>query len=151
MADPVSKAQLDPNFEVRLRDLQKHAAAEHDARTSGDGQVRWDRPGSYAGDLFDLKSMHEPFSRERANSDYLAAVTDPENPGTVGDVIATTTMIDYLAVMERAFRMRHTMRRPRAVALMLGRKRGLGGERGPFIQAGVEYVRSLLKQAKQKG
>lgn len=148
MADPVSKAQIDPNFEKRVRDLQRAAQAEYDGR-SGTGQVQWLRPTGLTGGLFDLEGLHVPFNRDAANKDYLEAVKNPDQPGTTGDVVATTTMIDSLAAMERAYRSRHTLRRPRAMALMLGRKRGHGNERGAVTQGFLEYVRSLMRQAKQ--
>lgn len=142
---------MDPNFEKRLRDLQQAAKAEYEGQSSGAGTTHWFRPQEWTGDVFKLEALHEPFDRKKANEDYQKAVKDPEAPGTTGDVVATTTMIDYLAAMEAAFRVRHTMRRPRAMAHMLGRKRGHGSEKGPLIQCGVEYLRGVLKQSKQQG
>lgn len=139
---------MDPNFEKRLRDLQLHAAQEYAARGEG-GQVQWFRPGGWDGDLTDLEGMGEPFSRAQSNQGCVDAIKDPKQPGTTGDVVAATTMIDYLATMERAFRVRHTFRRCRATALMLGRVRGHGSDNGSFIQTGVEYVRAIIRQAKE--
>lgn len=147
MADPVSKADIDPVFEKRLRDIQQAAAAEHDQRSVG-GQVLWDRPTGWAGVLTDFQAMHTAFARDKANADYLEATKDPKHPGTTGDIAATTTMIDYLATLERAFKVRHTLRRPRAMAHTLARKYGHGHQHGPLIQSVLEHVRRTLRQAK---
>src|SRR4051812_37526995 len=113
---PHSTVSMDPNFEKRLRDLQQHAQEEYDERSVG-GQVKWFRPEGWSGDLTDLEAMSEPFSREKSNQGCVDALKDPKKPGTTGDVVAATTMIDYLATLERAFRVRHTFRRCRATAL----------------------------------
>lgn len=147
MAKPSSKASMDPTFEKQVRKLKTAAKAEHDAGVVGE-QVKWFRPENWAGNPLDLDALSDPFDRTKANQDYTDAVSDAANPGVNGDVVATTTMIDYLGVMERAFRTRHTLRRCRATAHALGRKRGQGDDRGPFVQLGIEYIRSVLKQAK---
>lgn len=146
-AKPSAKADMDPKFEKRLRQLKDDAKEEYNKRKVGE-QVKWFRPPEWEGDLFDFEGMSEPFNREKANDDYVKAVENAEAPGTTGDIIVTTTMIDELAMMEAAFRSRHTMRRPRAVAHMLARKRGQGDDKGPFIQLGIEYVRGLLEQSR---
>lgn len=146
MATPVSKADMDPNFEKRLRDMKEAAKKEYNQRKKGQ-QVKWLRPENWAGDVTDPETFKEPFERTKANDDFEAAIKDAKSPGTVGDLIATTTMIDYLSVMERAFRSRHLLQRPRAMAHALGRKKGHGAQTGPFIQ-GIEYLRTILKQAK---
>lgn len=147
MADPSSKANMDPNYEGRLRDLAKHAKEAADALRTG-GQVKWFRPEQWSGEVFDLDAYTEPFNRNRANDDFVAAVRDPKAPGTTGDLVATTTMIDQLACMERAFRNRHTMRRPRAFAHALSRLAGLGNDSGPLILSNIDYVSEVLKEAK---
>lgn len=148
MADitPQSVASMDPNFELRYRDLSAASAQEYLARSQGN-QVRWARPLGFNASLFDVEAMSTPFDRSVSNAAYAQSVSNPAQPGTSGDIVATTTMIDQLANMERAFRARF-MRRPRAMALALGRKSGQGDQLGPFIQNGVEYLRSVLVQAK---
>lgn len=145
-ATPKSKADVDPNFEKRIRDVKNHAAAEAESQDTGQ-QTKWFRPQGWDGNVFDTEGMATAYSREAANQSFLEAVKDPENPGTTGDVVATLTMISTLAGMERAARLRH-MRRPRAIAHMLGRKAGHGDDRGPLVQCNLEYVRGTLKQGK---
>jgi hypothetical protein len=138
---------MDPNFEKRIRDLQQAAANEYTARSLGN-QVPWFRPVGWNGEVFDVEGISPSFSRSASNGDYLNAVQDPTAPGTTGDVVATTTMLDTLACMERAFRVRQGSRRCRATAQMLGRKRGQGDGLGPLVQNYLEYVRHVLAEAK---
>lgn len=149
MAKATSKADMDPVFQDRVRELQENSKEEYEKRKSGQ-QVKWFRPGDWDGNLLSFQAIETPFKRDRANRDFVRAVENAKSPGTTGDLVATTTMIDYLAIMERAFRMRVTMRRPRAVAHMLARKRGHGNDKGVFVQNALEYVRSVLEAAKAK-
>ena len=66
-------------------------------------------------------------------------------------MVVTTTQIDYLAIMERAFRARHTMSRPRAMLHAMGRKAGHGSNTGPLVRGVLEHVRGLVKQSKGGG
>lgn len=148
MADPASKLEMDPNYEKQLRALKDAAKDEYEGRKTG-SQAKWFRPPGWGGDVFDYEALSTPFSRDKANDGVVDAMKDPKSPGTTGDVVAGTVMIDRLACLERAFRARTTLRRCRAVAHTLARKKGQGDDRGPFIQLGVEYVRSVMKQAKK--
>jgi hypothetical protein len=139
---------MDPNFEHLMRDLMTHAQKEREARTNGQ-QVKWFRPQDYTADLFDIQGMEQPFKRDQANQECVQSISDPQSPGVAGDVVAAVTMIEELSVFERAFRTRHSLRRPRATALMLGRKKGHGSEQGVFLNNGVEYLRGLFRQASQ--
>ena len=138
---------MDPNFEKQLRALKDHAKNEYAARSVG-GQVRWFRPAEWNGNPFDYAGLHAPFARDHANQGILAAIKDPTSPGTTGDVVAAVTMIDALSAMEQSFKARHTLRRARAMAHHLGRKLGHGDDNGPLVQLGMEYVRTVLAQAK---
>lgn len=144
---PQSKADLDPNFEKRFRDLKTHAAAAAVAGGTG-GQVLWFRPAGWNGDPADIEGLSVPFSREKANEAAVAAVKDVSAPGTTADTAVTTLMIDTLACMERAFRVRHTLRRPRAMAQAIGRQRGHGSDTGPLVQCGIEFARGIVNQGK---
>lgn len=147
-AKPQSKANMDPNFEKQLRKLKK-GAKDKSEKLKKAGQVKHDRPESWSGDPFDYEGMKEPFKRDKANDDLVSAIQDQNSPGTTGDVVACSVMINQLATLERAFRVRHTLRRCRATAHSAGRHRGQGDDKGPFNQLGIEYVRALLKQAKK--
>ena len=147
---PRSRADMDPVYEKQLRKRRDDARQEYEGRSAA-GQVRWERPVGWSGDTFDYAGLHAPFDRGRANQTLVEAVKDPDDPGTVGDVVVCSTVINRLSVMERAFKVRHTLRRCRAVAHVLARKRGHGDDRGPYVRLGLEYVRSLLRQSKVAG
>lgn len=142
-----SKVNMDPKFEKRFRDLQDHAKKEEEERKQG-GQVKWFRPEGWDGDLSKVELSDNPFERKQANEEGVDAVKDGKSPGTTGDIVTAVTQIDTLAVMERAFRVRHFMRRPRAVAHLLARKKGHGDSKGAFGENGVEYVRALMKASR---
>lgn len=146
---PRSTVDMDLNFEKRIREVQDQAQVEYDSRKVGN-QVRWYRPVGWTGDAFDVEAISPPFARDASNDAGLQALQDQAHPGTTGDIVAATTMIDGLACMERALRTRHTLRRPRGVAHMLGRKRGQGSNQGPLVQNYLEYVRAILKEAKSR-
>lgn len=148
-ANPSKKSDIDPNFEKQVNARQQDAKDEEPKRRQNQ-QVLWFKPPGWDGDPFNWEGMKIPFKRDKANEDYVTAVTDPKNPGNSGDLQATTTQIDYLAVMERAFRARHTYgahQYCRGTAQQLGRKKGHGHPRGTFKQLVLEYVRGILKQA----
>lgn len=149
-SQPVSRANMDPNYEKRCRDLQTAALVEASNLAVGGAPV-WFRPEEWDGRLSGagyLQNMSTPFSSEAATNDYLEAVKDARNPGTSGDIVATTIMAETLSVMERAFRARHTLRRVRATCHVIGRKLAQGQPTGAFIQSNVELVRKLLARTK---
>lgn len=144
---PTSKADVDPNFDAQMENLRRLAAAAAPALQTG-GQVQWMRPQDWSGDVFDYEDLHTPFQRDTANEQFVAAVADAQAPGTVGDLVSTTLMIDCLATMERAFKNRHTMGRCRRLAHAAGRLAGQGSDQGVFVQSYLEYMRRLVRRAK---
>jgi len=150
MNPPVSRVNMDPNYEKRCRDFTTAAATDATNLAVG-GPTTWFRPGEWDGRLSGadyLENMSVPFSREAVTDDYVEALRDPDNPGTCGDIVAATTMVETLGVMERAFRARHTLRRIRATCHVVGRKQAHGTATGPFIQSNVEFMRNLLSRSK---
>lgn len=153
MADvptPKSKVDVDPNFEKQIKALRDHAAAEAAARNVG-GQVKWFRPAGWNGDPFDYAGIGTALNRDGPNQGMIDAIKDQDNPGTTGDVVAAATMIGRLATLERAMKARHTLRRIRATAHVIGRKRGHGQDTGPLVQLGLEFVRGVVKQSRGTG
>jgi len=147
--NPSPKASMDPNFEKRVEELKEAAKQEAVERKLGK-QVKWFRPKGWTGGEFEYEPMSLPFDSNKANQDYKSAVQSPDSPGTSGDIIATQTMAECLAVMERGFRQRHTMRRCRAMAHHLGRRKGQGETQGVFGNNYLDYLRSVMKQSSKK-
>lgn len=151
MADPpkpTPKVSMDPNFEKRLRELTEHAKKEFEERPKGE-RTLWYRPENFNGDVTDLDLLGEAFEREQANREGVDAIKSAKAPGVSGDTVAAITMVETLSVMERSFRLRHTMRRPRAVAHAMGRLKGHGDPKGPLSQNGIEYVRQIIVAASE--
>lgn len=143
------RSDVDPNFETQLKALRDWSGDDAVALIEGT-QTNWMRPAlaDWACDPNDRATLGEPFDRAVANQMVVDATSDPTNAGVSGDIIVGTTQAHYLAVLERSFRVRHTMHRIRGMAHASAREVGHGDNRGAFIQCGLEYVRGLVAQAK---
>lgn len=142
------RVDVDPNFQRQVQACRTSAAQEAETRQTGNAsQTMAPVNNDWSGDLFDWDGIHQAFHRDRANSQMIEAMQDSRDSGVVGDLIAATMQIETLAVMERAYRARHTMRFPRAVAHALGRKYGHGHVQGAFSRGMLEYVRGLIKES----
>ena len=145
------KSNLDPLFTKQVQKLAERAQ-EQKERVKG-VQVKWMMPEKedWSGDMFQLQSMEGMFGKAgRGHGEKLAdmaedVLSDGNKPGMAGDIIAISTQADYMAMMERAFRCRHTMRRPRAWTHAAGRHKGQGKPQGAFKQGAMEYVSGILK------
>jgi len=151
------KSSIDPKFRDQLQELQTKAAEEEEKRLKGE-QAKWMRPKEWGGDTTDLDAMGDPFDRKQANEDYTKAAVAGSSCGVTGDLIVSVLQVETLAVMERAFRARHTMSFPRAVAHQQARrgkgladKYGHGGEEGVFKKGILDVVQRMLKQAGANG
>ena len=147
---PQARSDSDPVLETQIKALEKQAEAEGLNRPQGK-QTQWMRPTAQqgsTGDIFDMTDMGLPFNRDQSNAWFVEAIKDATNPGSVGDMIVTTTQIDYLAIMERSFRSRQAYSRAKAMLHMSARKAGHGHDNGPLVQAVLEHVRALVKKNK---
>ena len=142
------RSDVDPVLSQQIDALQTQAKAEALARLQGN-QSQWMMPAplKWDGDLTDFEGMAAMFDRTQANAWFEDATTSGDSPGDTGDLIVTTTMIDYLACMERAFRARHTMGRTRAMCHAMARKAGHGADRSPLVKV-REYIVGLNQAAK---
>jgi hypothetical protein len=153
MSNPVAKkvSDIDPVFEDQV--LQQRLLAGNDYQnlaSSGYKQRVHPMPAmeGWSGDLFDWDGMSEPFSRKQSNQWFLKAIDNAQAPGVSGDIVLTTTQVDYLACMERAFRARYTNSFPRVMAHTLGRRRGHGDEKNSLYIVGVlQYARGITQQS----
>ena len=85
------------------------------------------------------------FRRTKPNEEFIDKTLNPDDPGNHGDIMMCITQIDYLSVMERAFRARHTVTFPRNVAHHCSRKAGEGDEAGPLQYGVLDYLKELKK------
>jgi hypothetical protein len=143
-------SETDPFFEGLLKKLRSLNEKAWEALSNAQ-QSAWLMPDlkEWSGDLFDIEGIAEAFKRDKANEQFNDATTDAKSPGVTGDLIVTTLQIAYMEAAERAFRCRHTVRRPRAVMQAMGRLKGHGNNQGTLIQT-LEYIRRLMQESKSK-
>lgn len=146
---PVSKVNVDSNFEKLLKDMRTSAQAAFEAVANGQAPS-WQNPSDWTGDVDNWEDLHKPFSRDKVNEAGAKALSDGASPGVVGDIIAATAQADYLACAGRAFSARHCSR-VRRLAMTAARFRGQGDATGAFTGGALTYVNDVLKKAKTGG
>lgn len=141
------KAKVRNNFLFRVGDLIAHGLIQYDSVTKLERTfVQAGTPPS--GQTHDAM-WKEAFSREDNSNDFLAAVSNVQDPGVVGDLIASQLQADYLAMMERAVRassMTHMQARYQAAA----RRRGQAMPQGVLTKGVLGYVENLVKASGQQ-
>jgi hypothetical protein len=129
MAHGTSKGQVDANFTKRIDELETRAREIAEKFQSMDGFRPWHTPDDLKErDLLDVPALHNPcWDRNNINQTYSENILSGagKSGGTSGDLIAMKWQADFMAVEERAFRMRHASM-ARCVSLMHGRLRGHG-------------------------
>ena len=102
----MSTGTLDSNFLANM--LAAIAAAANAAGAATNSLLReWFLGDTriWSGDPLDIDAIANAFARATSGDSYAAAMTS--STGAVGDAMAAKMQSDYLAAMERAFRMRH--------------------------------------------
>lgn len=131
-----SRAQVDPTFVDLLSAMRSQAAHSLNAATSG-GAPKWFIPGEFVDRLLDPTTLAGPglddggkFSRKAVNEQYESMVASYDSAGTTGDLISLKMQNDYMAMMERAWRIRHaTPLRSHALSIA----RDFGQAKGPLF------------------
>lgn len=143
----VSKGKVHDVFTARIAGLRGEADAMFEA-FRGNQQRVWQAADKALHSLTDVENMHKGiFDREEINANYSQIAEDQENLGSGGDVAGLKLQIDYLAVEERAFRVRH-MSLSRAFHHAHARARGQG--KGP-LWGENSGVMSLVKHCLRAG
>lgn len=106
MADGKTKSRFDPNLDKQVEKLCDDSISLASA-TLDLGQGRVWMHGSNDYELTDISGLKEPFKREELQANYAEVMNDLD-PGTAADKVAIKFQSDYLAAMERAYRLRHT-------------------------------------------
>lgn len=145
-ANPRKLSDMSPDFEELVTKLVAYLEKNGQA-LENNTETEWYKPEKWNGDPFDYENIAKAFDREILNQMYLECIKDAKSPGTSGDLVSTTTQIDYTSVMQRGFMARTTMSFPRVVALAAGRQKGHGNQKGLFMQNVLQYIRGVLKQA----
>jgi hypothetical protein len=106
MADGKTKSRFDPTLEKQIDKLCDDSLSVASA-TLDNGQGRVWMHGNNDYELTDISGLKEPFKREDLQANYAEVMNDLD-PGTAADKVAIKFQSDYLAAMERAYRLRHT-------------------------------------------
>jgi hypothetical protein len=108
MGQSTPKGKVTDNFRKRVEELEKRAMEMATHFKNYSSSRKWHTPEDLKTNLLDVPNLHEPvWNRDEANQIYCESVVTQDNPGTAGDIIAMKQQIDFMAVEERAFRLRH--------------------------------------------
>jgi len=137
---------LGANYSAQLDQLAADAAAIEQAYKLC-AQRPWmmpdPAPGGWLRDLLDTTSIGAAFVRTENNADYVEAVSATPR-GVLSDTIVSKAQVDYLASMERSFRLRH-LSQVRAAFHAAGRRRGHGHTNGLFVKILPEYLERVIQ------
>lgn len=142
---PKSTSDVRSTFVSSINDMATAALSIANAAKTA-GQRRWSRPSGWNGDLNNLDAISTAFNRQQNNQDFINAIKDAKQPGTVGDLEVSQIQIDYLAAQERAFRARHCSRLRRSLHAA-ARKYGHGVDNGVLKRGILGYVTGLAQSA----
>jgi hypothetical protein len=129
-------------FATTVGDLQSQAAAQAKAAHKA-GDRKWQKPEAVKS-VLDIQGIGKGFDREAANANFGKIISGTKAGGTTGDAISVKTQVDYVAVVERAFRARHCTP-VRCLALAIGRRDGHGKPNGIFGGGVQKYAQDVLK------
>jgi hypothetical protein len=100
-----SVPSVSPRFVASLSAMIDHAVAQCSHAVNG-GRPAWFRgqQSTWSGEVLDVDAIASAFDRSSIGEAYSEAVA---GGGTVGAAASSKMQSDYLAMMERSFRMRH--------------------------------------------
>lgn len=156
MGHGTSKGVVDDTFKARVSELEEGARALANQFRRLDTHRPWMIPKVFLEaerDTLDVPALDEPaWNRNNINRVYSEdAFKGPgDEGGTVGDLAAMKWQADFMAVEERAFRLRHASY-ARCASLMHGRLDGHGKANSgifSFLRGGVE---ALIAAGKANG
>lgn len=147
-----AKGKVDSKFEDRLDDLKKKAQKQSEHFRSHDGTRLWHTPEEMSErDLMDVPNLHEPaWNRDSLNQLYAENILALKDGGVVGDLIGVKRQINFMAVEERAWRLRHASK-SRCLAVSHGRIKGHGDQRGIFSMIKNEIENRMKLGAVSRG
>jgi len=148
MDKPKSLADVRQRFSDVIRWLAESATRGYEAiRNTEQRKDTFPDKNGWTGDPFDVETFGKLFDRTEHDTDMLTVVRATEAPGVVGDLQLITLQGDYLATLERAYRLKMTSR-CRAIAHAATRQRGHGHDGGLFIKGLLGQMSRLAKLSK---
>lgn len=145
--EPKSQADVDPVFVRQIQQLVQAAGSIAKYLTTPGTILSWMVPANWSGNTRNIAGMSAPFDRSGINQAYEKVHSDAQKPGVMGDVVALKFQGDWLAMAERAFRIRQTSPVRDAVHQLV-RHAAHGQSRGVFQYGSLGYVQDVLKAAK---
>ena len=143
----VTKAKVHAEFKDQAEALQEEADLIAKS-VRAEGQRPWQTGAEgtdWPGDPLDIPGIADAFNRDEIGGNYAECLSDPTSPGTTGDAQALTLQSDWLAMQERAFRVRHETS-VRSAIHAAARRRGHAHEKGVVAVGVVKYVEDLIKR-----
>ena len=137
-----SKAQMHPVFVTRVVEIAEQAqkVAEAQQQTGG---YEWMLPDGL-GDPTQHAQVTEKFDRMSIGENYQKCIASGQDPGTIGDVVSLKMQGDYIAAMERGFRVRWAS--PiRCLAHAMARRKGHGHDKGIFKDGVIGFAQDAIK------
>jgi hypothetical protein len=127
------KGKIDEKFADRVNDLRDKAKSQSTHFKTHSGTRSWHTPENMKSrDLLDVPNLHEPaWNRDALNQLYADTILALKDGGVVGDLVGVKRQINFMAVEERAWRLRHASK-SRCLAASHGRLDGHGQILGVF-------------------
>lgn len=139
MAKGKPKSRYDEVLKKQVEKLiEDNAAVASSGIDKAEGRVWMHGSNDYP--VTDLSGLKEPFKREGLQANY-AEVMDDRDPGTAADKVAIKFQSDYLAAMERAYRLRHTGLVRSEIFSAFRRKMAADVNLNEFTKANFERIR----------
>lgn len=151
MPHGTSKGTVDGKFKARISELKEVAKKTAEVFKTGTGIRPWHVPKDLEGkDLMFVPHLHvNAWNRDEINRTYSQQVLGGmgESSGTTGDLMAMKWQADFMAMEERAFRLRHASM-ARCAAMAHGRMKGHGLEQGSVFTQIEKSVESFIEAGK---
>lgn len=146
---PTPKGKIDDNFKKRLNDLREKANKMCENVKTPSTPRAWHTPTEMTTNILDVANLHEPcWNRDKLNqlySDEVLAV-ESKKGGVVSDLTGLKRQINFMAVEERAWRLRHASK-ARCMVVSHGRLEGHGQQGGIFTMVSNEIENIFLRGA----
>ena len=133
----------DQNFQKLINEISELCEKIHAYAIGGSAGRPWMVPKTMTTGIFDIKNMVTPFERSGPNQTYEEEM-DKGDTSKLGVCIGAKIQIDYLGMMERAFRSRHAS--PiRCYTHAASRRKAHGDPQGVHIESVLDLVTNFMK------
>lgn len=145
---PSGVASVHRTYTTQVARLREYAERDHQALRLKEAPVYyWPEDSAHPVSIHDPASFGKPYDREEIHQDFRDAVRGGSQQGAAGDFSVVVVQGDFLASLERAFRMRH-LGPVRARLHAAGRRRGHGHVNGVYSAGLSTYLTEIELEAK---